>query len=140
MRQPNWKSACAGRTYPSTCLNLPYSFGWGDPVMICQVLVNLLSNAIKFTRPKETGVIEIGSIENKNQNIYYVKYNGVGFGMQYANKLFGAFQRLHNVDEFEGNGVGLTIVQRIIQRHGGSVWAEGRVNEGTTFCFTLPKP
>jgi PAS domain S-box-containing protein len=111
----------------------------GDQSMIRQVLVNLLSNAIKFTRPKGAGVIEIGCIVEENQNIYYVKDNGVGFDMQYAGKLFGVFQRHHTVDEFEGTGVGLAIVQRIIQRHGGQAWAEGKVNEGATFYFTLPR-
>ena len=107
--------------------------------MIRQVFVNLLSNAIKFTRPKETGIIEIACMVKENQNIYYVKDNGIGFNMQYASKLFGVFQRHHTVDEFEGTGVGLAIVQRIIHRHGGQVWAEGKVNEGTTFYFTLPR-
>jgi light-regulated signal transduction histidine kinase (bacteriophytochrome) len=109
----------------------------GDQSMIRQVFVNLLSNAIKFTRPKGAGVIEIGCIVKENQDIYYVKDNGVGFDMQNAGKLFGVFQRHHNVDEFEGTGVGLAIVQRIIHRHGGQVWAEGRVNEGAIFYFSL---
>jgi len=110
----------------------------GDQSMIRQVFVNLLSNAIKFTRPKGAGVIEIGCIEKENQNIYYVKDNGVGFDMQYAGKLFGVFQRHHAVSEFEGTGVGLAIVERIINRHGGQAWAEGEVNKGAAFYFTLP--
>ena len=110
----------------------------GDRSMIRQVFVNLLSNAIKFTRPKGEGVIEIGCVPGENQNTYYVKDNGIGFDMQYAGKLFGVFQRHHTGEEFEGTGVGLAIVQRIIERHGGKVWAEGKVNEGATFYFTLP--
>jgi PAS domain S-box-containing protein len=111
----------------------------GDQSMIRQVFVNLLSNAIKFTRPKGAGVIEIGCMVKENQDIYYVKDNGVGFDLQYAGKLFGVFQRHHTVDEFEGTGVGLAIVQRIIHRHGGQVWAEGKVNEGAIFYFSLPR-
>ncbi|OGP95568.1 MAG: hypothetical protein A2157_16565 [Deltaproteobacteria bacterium RBG_16_47_11] len=111
----------------------------GDQSMIRQVFINLLSNAIKFTRLKETGVIEIGCRVKENQNIYYVKDSGVGFEMQYAGKLFEVFHRHHSVDEFEGTGIGLAIVQRIIHRHGGKVWAEGKVNEGAIFHFTLPR-
>lgn len=110
----------------------------GDLAMVRQVFINLLSNAIKFTRPKETGLIEIGCTVNEAENIYYVKDNGVGFDMQQADKLFSVFQRLHNPETFEGTGIGLAIVQRIVHRHGGWVWAEGRVNEGATFYFALP--
>lgn len=112
---------------------------WGDQSMIRQVFMNLLSNAIKFTRCKETGVIEIGGWIQNGESIYYVKDNGAGFDMEKASNLFGVFQRLHNPEEFEGNGVGLALVQRIIHQHGGRVWAEGIVNEGATFYFTLPK-
>ena len=110
----------------------------GDPAMIRQVLVNLLSNGIKFAQPKDTPRIEIGHKNGNNENTYYVKDNGVGFDMRYVEKIFGVFQRLHRVDEFEGTGVGLAVVQSIVQRHGGRVWAEGKINEGATIYFTLP--
>jgi light-regulated signal transduction histidine kinase (bacteriophytochrome) len=111
----------------------------GDRAMVRQIWVNLLSNAIKFTEPKDYPVIEAGCAETSgDQNIYYVKDNGAGFDMSYADKLFGIFQRLHSGKDFEGTGVGLAIVRRIVQRHGGRIWAEGRVNEGATFHFTLP--
>jgi PAS domain S-box-containing protein len=111
----------------------------GDRVLIRQVFINLLSNATKYSRLKEQPVVEIGGTTKNGSNIYYVKDNGAGFDMKYANKLFGVFQRLHGPEEFEGTGVGLAIVQRIIHRHGGKVWAEGKVNEGATFYFTLPR-
>jgi light-regulated signal transduction histidine kinase (bacteriophytochrome) len=110
-----------------------------DKAMIRQVFVNLLSNAFKFTKSKGHGVIEIGGVPKEDKTVYYVKDNGIGFDMQDANKLFNVFQRLHNPDEFEGTGVGLAIVKRIVNRHGGWVWAEGRVNEGATFYFSLPQ-
>jgi len=111
----------------------------GDPALLSQVFVNLISNAIKYSGKKENPQVEIGSIEKDDEYIYYVKDNGAGFDMQYAHKLFGVFQRLHSNEEFEGTGVGLAIVQRIVVKHGGRVWAEGRVNEGATFYFSLPK-
>ena len=117
----------------------PLPPAYGDEGMIRQVFLNLLFNAIKFTRPKETAIIEVGGNGNGKENVYYVKDNGVGFDMQRADKLFDAFQRLHSEQEFEGTGIGLAIVQRIIHRHGGRVWAKGNVNEGATFYFTLPR-
>lgn len=113
--------------------------GYGDPALIKQVLVNLISNAFKYTLKKESPVIEIGSQVAEDEIQYYVKDNGVGFDMEYRNKLFGVFQRLHDPQEYQGTGVGLAIVKRIIVRHGGRVWAEGKEGEGATFYFSLPK-
>lgn len=110
----------------------------GDPAMMRQVWTNLFSNAIKFTRPRTPARIEVGGRAEERENIYWVKDNGVGFNMQYVDKLFGVFQRLHGPEEFEGTGVGLALAQRIIHRHGGRIWAEGKVDEGATFFFILP--
>lgn len=110
----------------------------GDPVLIQQVWNNLFSNAVKYSRKTENPVIEIGSNLDGSKVIYYVKDNGAGFNPEYAGKLFNTFQRLHTNDQFEGTGVGLAIVKRIIQRHGGEVWADGEENKGATFYFTLP--
>ena len=116
---------------------LPPAFG--DRNMVRQVLYNLISNAFKFTRPKLNPSIEIGFQEGGNQNTYYVRDNGAGFDMTYAGKLFGVFQRLHSKDAFEGTGIGLATVQRIIHRHDGRVWAEGVVDGGATVHFVIPK-
>jgi two-component system sensor kinase len=112
---------------------------WGDKAMIRQVFYNLLSNAVKFTKHKKLAIINVGCKLTENKKIYFVKDNGVGFEMKYVDKLFQVFQRLHSDNEFEGTGVGLAIVQQIIQRHGGEVWAEAKVNKGTTFYLKFPK-
>lgn len=108
-----------------------------DSTTLRQVWVNLVSNALKYSRHKEKSIIEIGAFEKDNSVIYYVQDNGAGFDMQYYDKLFGIFQRLHSQNEFEGTGVGLAIVQRIVAKHGGKVWAEAKLKEGATFFFTL---
>ena len=123
-------------TFKFSVAELPGAFA--DSTLIRQVWINLISNSIKFTLPKENRIIEIKGYKKKNQNIYFVKDSGVGFNPAYINKIFVIFQRLHKAEEFEGTGVGLAIVQRIIHRHNGEVWAEGEVNQGATFYFSLP--
>jgi light-regulated signal transduction histidine kinase (bacteriophytochrome) len=107
--------------------------------LLKQVLTNLLSNGFKYTRRKEIARIEVGALTpaGGDRPVYYVRDNGVGFDMRYADKLFGVFQRLHGAQEYPGTGVGLAIVQRIVQRHGGQVWADAAVNQGATFYFVL---
>ena len=111
----------------------------GDRSMIAQVLENLLANAVKFSRDEAQPVVELGSLAEEEENVYFVKDNGVGFDMKYVGVIFGVFQRLHSSDEFEGTGVGLAIVEQIVTKHGGRVWAESRPGEGATFYFSLPK-
>jgi light-regulated signal transduction histidine kinase (bacteriophytochrome) len=108
-----------------------------DHTLIRQVFQNLIGNALKYSRPRSPAVIEIGQIQQNGNLTIFVRDNGVGFSMKYADKLFGVFQRLHRAEEFEGTGVGLATVQRIIQKHGGRIWAEAELDRGATFYFTL---
>jgi signal transduction histidine kinase len=111
----------------------------GDPSLLRQVWFNLLSNAHKFTRKREHAIIEIGCQEQPTELVYFVQDNGAGFDMQHAAHLFGVFKRLHHQEEFDGTGVGLSLTDRIIRRHGGRIWAEAAVDKGATFYFTLPR-
>lgn len=111
----------------------------GDPSLMRQVWLNLLSNAVKFSSKKEQAVIEVEAEESGGETVYAVRDNGAGFDMQAADKLFGVFQRLHSAREFEGTGIGLAIVQRILDRHGGRVWAEAESGKGAVFHFSVGK-
>jgi len=116
---------------------LPPAFG--DLEMIKSAWNNLIENAIKFSKKKDLAKISIGAEKNETEIIYYIKDNGAGFDMNYAAKLFAVFQRLHSREDYDGTGIGLATVQRIITRHGGKTWAEGKVGEGATFYFSLIK-
>jgi signal transduction histidine kinase len=111
-----------------------------DPLLLKQVYANLLANALKFTRDREVARIRIGFRHDNGEGIFFIADNGVGFDMEDAGRLFGVFQRLHSEEEFEGTGIGLAIVARVIRRHGGRVWAEAKVDGGATFFFTLGPP
>src|SRR5580704_11466710 len=127
------------------CRNITWRIGalpvvQGDPNLLKQVFANLLANAVKFTRNRESAVIEVFQLEGKDETTILIRDNGVGFNMKYADKLFGVFQRLHTSEQFEGTGVGLATVQRIIQKHGGRVWAESEPEHGASFYFTVGIP
>jgi two-component system, chemotaxis family, sensor kinase Cph1 len=111
---------------------------YGDKRLITQVFHNLFANSIKFTRNQPAATIEVGCQPGAGEDIFFVRDNGVGFDMNHAQKLFGTFQRLHAATDFEGSGIGLATVRRIIERHGGRVWAEAEPNKGATFYFSLP--
>jgi light-regulated signal transduction histidine kinase (bacteriophytochrome) len=110
-----------------------------DPALFKQVWINLIGNAIKYSSKVGTPRVEIGGREDSAEAVYWVRDNGAGFDMRYADKLFGVFQRLHRTEEFEGTGVGLAIVKRIVTRHGGRVWAESEPGKGAAFFFALPR-
>jgi light-regulated signal transduction histidine kinase (bacteriophytochrome) len=125
-----------GRNIEWAIESLPQVFV--DRAAMKQVWANLLSNAVKYTRQREPARVKIGCRASETETEFYVRDNGAGFDMRYSDKLFGVFQRLHQADEFEGTGIGLANVRRIVSRHGGRTWAEGKIGEGATFYFTLP--
>lgn len=130
----DFKEELAGRAIEWRIKTLPTI--WCDPGLMQQVFANLLSNAVKYTRPRARALIEVGTLDG--DTTVYVRDNGVGFNMKYADKLFGVFQRLHGKEEFEGTGVGLATVERIVRKHGGCVWAEGAPDKGAVFYLSIP--
>jgi light-regulated signal transduction histidine kinase (bacteriophytochrome) len=132
------KPETEGRTVQWTIADLPSVEC--DSVLIRQVFQNLITNALKFTRPRSQANIEIGCTYEDNQPTIFVRDNGVGFNMKYSDKLFGVFQRLHKADQFEGTGIGLATVQRIVEKHGGKIWAEAELDKGAAFYFRLGAP
>ena len=124
---------------PVACIVQPLPGARGDPSLIRQVWINLLSNAIKYSAGREDPVVQVSGHAEGGESVYCVKDNGAGFDMRHYAKLFGVFQRLHSAEEFAGTGIGLSIVQRVVSRHGGRVWAEGKVDAGASFCFALPR-
>ena len=135
-RSPSWRMKRPGRHVEWRIGELPLVHG--DPTLLRNVMMNLLTNAIKYTRRRDPAIIEIGSRKESDEFICFFRDNGVGFDMQFVDKLFGVFQRLHRPEEFEGTGIGLASVRRIIQKHGGRTWAEGAVGKGATIYFSLP--
>jgi light-regulated signal transduction histidine kinase (bacteriophytochrome) len=127
-----------GRTITLELKTLPDAYA--EKSTIRQVWVNLISNALKYTKKQKETLIQISGEKKDGEIVYSIKDNGSGFDMEFYKKLFGVFQRLHSQEEFEGTGVGLAIVERIVQKHGGKIWAEGKVDEGATFYFTLMVP
>ncbi len=130
------QATCPDRKIETSVGLLPAA--WGDPSLLRQVFFNLLSNAVKYTRGRPVAKIDVGSSTSNGIVTYWVKDNGVGFRPEHAGQLFRPFHRLHSEKEFEGTGVGLALVQRIVERHGGKVWAEAELDRGATFFFTLP--
>jgi len=126
----------SGRSIEWRILDLPGCMG--DPALLRQVYANLIGNAVKYSAPRAAAIIEVGGSRSGHESTYYVKDNGVGFDMQYADRIFGVFQRLHTPDEFDGAGLGLAIVKRIVERHGGRIWCDARLGQGATFYFTIP--
>jgi light-regulated signal transduction histidine kinase (bacteriophytochrome) len=130
------------KSQPERLINIKIADGLEDTAdlrLMRIVLENLLDNAWKFSGKQSKAVIEFGSTKEGEKKVYFIRDNGAGFDMEYADKLFAPFQRLHTAEEYPGTGIGLATVQRIIQRHGGKVWAEGQVNKGATFYFSLQR-